>query len=53
MNLARRFTPVVSQECGRRRTCQHRSEEKALKHDRNFATKDASLDEHKQLVKNH
>lgn len=50
MSLARRFSPVVSQECGRRRTCLHRSNGKALKRDRNFATKDASLDEHKQLV---
>lgn len=53
MNLARQFSPAVSQECDRRRTCQHRSDGKALKHDRNFAKKDASLHEHKQLVKTH
>lgn len=36
MSLARRFSPVVNQEYDQRRMCQHLSEGKVLKYDRNF-----------------
>lgn len=50
MNLARRFSRVVNQEYGRHRIYRHRSDEKRSNMMENFARRNASFDNDKQLV---